>query len=221
MMLSRLRLRPRCSNAISAETCEDPPNRAVPSFLHSRSAALLMLGWVTNVKGYVLRTPKNIMIVSPPAIKLTSAAGAPAAISISPASSIWATSEPPPTKINWTSSPYLSKIFLSFASHNGVLCGVAVETATRSRVLVVCAWQGQAAMRMARTKRTMTGLDFLSNLSLLRYICSVEPIITSRCNITSLSQAACMRQQNILASLLYISLIVFSLDADLYEPSNR
>src|SRR5712692_4921239 len=214
MMLSRLRLRPRCSNAISAETCEDPPNRAVPSFLPFRSAAFLMLGWVTNVKGDVLLTPKNIMIFSPPAIKLT---GAAAAISISPAASIWATSEPPPTKINWTSSPYLSKIFLSFASHNGVLCGVAVETATRSRVLVVCAWQGQAAMRMARTKRTMTGLDFLSNLSLLRYICSVEPIITSRCNISSLSQAACMRQQNILASLLYISLIVFSLDADLYE----
>src|SRR3990172_381608 len=36
------------------------------------------------------------------------------------------------TNINWTSTPYLSKSFLSLATHNGVLCGVAVETATLS-----------------------------------------------------------------------------------------
>jgi hypothetical protein len=31
MMLSRFALRPRCSSAISAEMCDEPPKRAVPS----------------------------------------------------------------------------------------------------------------------------------------------------------------------------------------------
>lgn len=68
-------------------------------FLLLRSAAFLMLGSVISEKGEVLLTPRNMTIFSPPAIKLTSAAGAFAAILISPAANIWVTSAPPLTKI--------------------------------------------------------------------------------------------------------------------------
>ena len=165
VILSRLGLSPRWSSAIRADVCDDPPKRAVPSLLSLRSTPFFMLGWVTSVKGDVLLMPRNIPIFSPPAIKLKSEAGAAAATWISPAASIWVASVPPLTKINWTSSPYLSKIFLSLATHNGVLCGVAVETATLICGLVVCASEYRAVTRDKRRERTMIGFDFISILS--------------------------------------------------------
>ena len=59
-----------------------------------------MFGWLIRVNGEVLLIPINIAIFSPPATKPSSAAGALAAIWISPAANIWVTREPPMTKIN-------------------------------------------------------------------------------------------------------------------------
>ena len=136
-----------------------PPRADTPESLAARGdAPLSVLQYPSAVAAYdeALRLdPDRVPI-------LLSKAGALAAIWISPAASIWVTSDPPLTKTNWTSRPYLSKNFLSLPTHSGVLWGSVVETAILSRVLGICAWEGQAVPKVQRNKSTKIDVVFIS-----------------------------------------------------------
>jgi hypothetical protein len=62
----------------------------------------------------------------------------------------------------WTSSPYFSNIFLSLATHSGVLCGVAVETANfNCDSFEDCAGADALKMRTIQTANNPANRDFI------------------------------------------------------------